>query len=89
MDLKLPFGGRSSASIFNSFADLVCLVLNEKFQVLIIHYSDDFLMFSRNDLATALGHLKTLKKAFKLLKIPVADDKLVGPATELPYLGII
>ena len=88
VDTVLPFGGRSSASIFTSFADLVCWVLNEKFQLLIIHYSDDFLMFSRSDLSTALDHLYRLKKAFKYLDIPVADDKLIGPATELPYLGI-
>ena len=88
VDIKLPFGGRSSASLFNSFADLVCWVLNEKFKLLIIHYSDDFLMFSRSDLVTALEHLKKLKRAFKILNIPVADDKLEGPATNLPYLGI-
>ena len=88
VDLVLPFGGRSSASLFTSFADLVCWVLNEKFDLLIIHYSDDFLMFSRNDLMTALYHLKRLKTAFRYLDIPVADDKLVGPATNLPYLGI-
>ena len=88
VDTKLPFGGRSSASLFTSFADLVCWVLNEKFNLLIIHYSDDFLMFTRCDLMTALDHLKRLKKAFHYLDIPVADDKLVGPANELPYLGI-
>ena len=37
---------------------------------------------------TALLHLKRLKTAFRYLDIPVADDKLVGPATNLPYLGI-
>ena len=88
VDTKLPFGGRSSASIFTSFADLVCWVLNEKFSLLIIHYSDDFLMFSRSDLRIALEHLRILKHAFKYLDIPVALDKLVGPDTELPYLGI-
>ena len=89
VDVKLPFGGRSSASLFNSFADLVCWVLNEKFSLLIIHYSDDFLMFTRNNLIEALGHLRTLKKAFNYLNIPVADDKLVGPDTCLPYLGLM
>ena len=88
VDTKLPFGGRSSASLFTSFADLVCWILNEKFELLIIHYSDDFLMFTRSDLMTALEHLKRLKKAFRFLNIPVADDKLVGPANQLPYLGI-
>ena len=89
VDLKLPFGGRSSASIFTSFADLVCWILREKYLLIIIHYSDDFLMFTKNTLSMALDNLKTLKKAFKEMDIPVADDKLVGPATELPYLGLM
>ena len=88
VDVKLPFGGRSSASIFTAFADLVCWVLNQKYQLLVIHYSDDFLMFTRADLITAHHHLRTLKHAFEVLDIPVATDKLVGPATKLPYLGI-
>ena len=88
VDTKLPFGGRSSASLFTSFADLVCWVLNEKVQLLVIHYSDDFLMFTRSDLLTAFEHLSRLKRTFSYLNIPVADDKLVGPATALPYLGI-
>ena len=83
MDTKLPFGGRSSASLFTSFADLVCWVLNEKFHLLIIHYSDDFLMFTRSDLITAWEHLSTLKQALQYLDIPVAEDKLVGPETPL------
>ena len=88
VDLVLPFGGRSSASIFTSFADLVCWVLNNKFELLVIHYSDDFLMFTRSNLLLALDHLKRLKEAFRYLNVPVAEDKLVGPETNLPYLGI-
>ena len=45
-------------------------------------------MFTRSNLVTAMEHLKRLMSAFKRLDIPVAQDKLVGPATELPYLGI-
>ena len=54
VDVKLPFGGRSSASIFTAFADLVCWVLNQKFELLVIHYSDDFLMFTRAHLIHTL-----------------------------------
>ena len=88
VDIKLPFGGRSSASIFTSFADLVCWVLNEKFKLLVIHYSDDFLLLTRDDLIMARKHLKRFKKAFKIMNIPIALDKLIGPETALPYLGI-
>ena len=46
------------------------------------------LSYSSFIMMTALEHLKRLKKAFRFLNIPVADDKLVGPANQLPYLGI-
>ena len=88
VDLKLPFGGRSSASIFTSFADLVCWILTQKYNLIVIHYSDDFLLITRADLELALAHLQKLKSIFAYLEIPIAEDKLVGPATELPFLGI-
>jgi hypothetical protein len=88
VDLKLPFGGRSSASIFTSFADLVCWILTQKYNLIVIHYSDDFLLITRADLELALAHLQKLKSVFSYLEIPIAEDKLVGPATNVPFLGI-
>ena len=46
VDLKLPFGGRSSASIFTDFADLICWIITEKYLLVVIHYSDDYLLIS-------------------------------------------
>ena len=89
VDLKVPFGGRSSASIFTSFADLVCWVLTEKYTLIVIHYSDDFLLFSIQDLAQALLDLETLKFVFSYLDIPIQVDKLLGPDTVMQYLGLI
>ena len=43
VDLKLPFGCRASASIFTDFADLVCWIINNKYRLIVIHYSDDYL----------------------------------------------
>ena len=88
VDLKLPFGGRSSASIFTDFADLVCWIINNKFDLVCIHYSDDYLLISPPDLQLALKQKSTLLSTFQYLNIPVAEDKLIGPATSLPYLGI-
>ena len=88
VDLVLPFGGRSSASIFTTFADLVCWILNNKYVLCVIHYSDDFLMFSCPIMSFALRQLHTFRDTFKRLNIPVAEDKLFGPAKQLPFLGI-
>lgn len=88
VDLKLPFGGRSSASIFTDFADLICWIACNKYNLLVIHYSDDYLMISPPDMCTAAQEKKVLLSVFRYLNIPVAEDKLLGPTTSLPYLGI-
>ena len=89
VDLKLPFGCRSSSSIFTDFADLVCWILNNEYDLIVIHYSDDYLLFTKGDLALAKQHLDTFCKVFDYLNIPIALDKLVGPTTRLIYLGIV
>ena len=88
VDLKLPFGGRSSASIFTDFADLVCWIVNNRFNLVVIHYSDDYLLISPANIILASKQKDTLLSTFQYLNIPVAEDKLIGPATSLPYLGI-
>ena len=88
VDLKLPFGGRSSASIFTDFADLICWIITEKYLLVVIHYSDDYLLISPPDLPLATQEKETMLSVFHYLNIPVADDKLLGPSTKLPYLGI-
>ena len=88
VDLKLPFGGRSSASIFTDFADLVCWIINNKYDLLAIHYSDDYLLISPALFYLALQQKQTMLEVFRFLNIPVAEDKLLGPANALPYLGI-
>ena len=88
VDLKLPFGCTSSASIFNDFADLVCWIINNKFDLVTIHYSDDYLTISPANLSLALTQKQTILHTFRDLNIPVSEDKTMGPATSLPYLGI-
>lgn len=56
--------------------------------LIVIHYSDDFLLITRADLELALAHLQKLKSVFSYLEIPIAEDKLVGPSTNVPFLGI-
>ena len=88
VDLKLPFGGRSSPSIFTDFADLLCWVLTTEYKLLAIHYADDYLLFSIASITHAEEDLKLFKFVFEYLNIPIAWDKLLGPATAIIYLGI-
>ncbi len=88
VDLKLPFGSRSSPSIFTDFADLLCWILTTNYKLVVIHYADDYLMFTTACLAEAKDDLEKFKAVFEFLDIPIAEDKLLGPATVIIYLGI-
>ena len=87
-DTHLPFGCRSSPFIFNSFADAIWWILINVVGVAsVIHYLDDFFLcnISKNTCKSDMDKILTV---FRELGIPVAFDKLVGPAQVITYLGI-
>ena len=87
-DTQLPFGCRSSPFIFNSFADAVLWILSTVVGVaFIVHYLDDYFLCNDTWAACKLDMSKVLE-TFSALGIPVAKDKLVGPANIITYLGI-
>ena len=62
VDLVLPFGLRSSGSIFNQFAKLVRWIIQHHYGIShIINYSDDFFAVLSKDMAIAQEQLKTIK----------------------------
>ena len=67
---------------------MVCWIINNKFDLVTIHYSDYYLMISPANLSLAIKQKHTLIDTFKYLNIPVSEGKSLGPATSLPYLGI-
>ena len=89
VDLVLPFGLRSSGSIFNQFAGLVKWILINQYNVTdIVNYSDDFFKVCCKILLFAQSELQHIVGAFHDLRIPLAEDKIEGPALQLIYLGI-
>ncbi len=68
MDLKLPFGSRSS-SIFTDFADLLCWILTTKYKLAVIHYADDYLMFTTANLSEAIQDLEKFIDVFNFLNV--------------------
>ena len=54
----------------------------------LVHYSDDFLLVSGTNLELARKDLARLVAAFKDLKIPLANDKILGLSCCMVYLGI-
>ena len=90
VDLVLPFGGRSSSSIFTSFADLINWILTNKRNLNSIHYSDDYLLASPPAPSNqAQEDLQSFKSTFHSLRVPIAEDKLIGPTTCLTFIGIM
>jgi hypothetical protein len=54
----------------------------------LIHYLDDYLIVGAPDSHSCGEHLQTFLRACTLLGIPVAMDKVDGPATVLSFLGL-
>ena len=87
-DTRLPFGSRSSPFIFNTFAiALAWIVLHFGRLAFLIHYLDDY--FLANVTTAGCRHdMDVFLDICKQLGVPIADDKLEGPATRITYLGI-
>ena len=87
-DSRLPFGLRSSPFIFNTFADALVWALVHGIDVRhIIHYLDDF-FFCRSSFSACQADLQRLISFFRHLGVPLAPDKVCGPATCITFLGI-
>ena len=87
-DTRLPFGSRSSPFIFNTFAiALAWIVLNIGRLSFLIHYLDDFFL-ANTSVAGCQADMDTFLRICLELGVPIAEDKLEGPATRLTYLGI-
>ena len=87
-DIRLPFGGRSSPFIFNSFADLLCWILHYVFLIAyVIHYLDDY-FWCNASYDSCLRDKENLLECWHDLGVPIAPDKLEGPATSMIFLGI-
>ena len=88
VDCVLPFGLCSATKIFTSIADALEWRLKEEGVEVVFHYLDDFLIVAPPDFKLCEVNLCKLLALFKRLHIPVAPDKLEGPATTLVFLGI-
>ena len=88
VDQALPFGLRSSPLLFTAVADAIGWVLMRSGITCQIHYLDDFLFFfppSSRLRGTLLQHVLGIMGS---LGVPVAFNKVEGPATSITFLGI-
>ena len=85
----LPFGLRSSPYIFNTLADSIEYILRSVAHLKYVqHYLDDFLIVSPPYLSLAQHQSSLALDIFHYLGVPVAEEKVECPATNLVFLGM-
>ena len=88
IDCQLPFSLASVPAIFNALAKALEWILRSRGVRYIIHYLDDFLRLGPPDSIECRRALDITLKVCKELGVPIAEDKLEGPVTQLTFLGI-
>ena len=81
-----PFGLRSAPKLFNLLADLLAWTAGQHNVSYLIHYLDDFLTIGP---PICQNNLDKLVHICNYLGVPLALEKVEGPPTALPFLGII
>ena len=77
-----------SPKIFTGVADAVEWIAKQEGVESILHYLDDFLVVGHPGSAECDHFLSTLFSLFSRLGLPIALEKLEGPACVLAFLGI-
>jgi hypothetical protein len=92
IDTCLPFGLRSAPFLFNQFAEALQWILQNNYGLhWLIHYLDDYLIMAPAtpaDSSDCQELLAVFLRVCKLLGIPVAMEKVDGPATIIIFLGL-
>ena len=89
VDTCLPFGLRSSPKLFNTLADLLAWIMRQHGVQPLLHYLDDFLTVGPPNSNICQQNLDTIKQVCDILGVPLALEKVEGPATSLSFLGIM
>jgi hypothetical protein len=89
VDLRLPFGLRSSPYLFNRLAEaLEWLLINTCGVSDLLHYLDDFFTVGPSSSETGANNLASCCAACDRLGIPLAPEKVEGPTTDICFLGL-
>ena len=89
IDTCLPFGLRSAPKLFDILAEFLAWVAKQSNVSFLIHYLDDFLTMGPPSSLTCQHNLDTIIRMCNYLGIPLALEKVEGPSTALPFLGIM
>ena len=89
IDTCLPFGLRSAPKLFNILADLLAWIAKQNRISFLIHYLDNFLTMGPPSSPICQQNLNLLIRICSYLGVPLALEKVEGPSTVLPFLGIV
>ena len=86
----LPFGLKSAPYLFNMVADALEWILRHHFGVQhCLHYLDDFFIAGPPMTTTCAHALRDMLLLCRAVQAPVKPEKVLGPTTTLPFLGIL
>ena len=88
VDGSLPFGLRSAPKIFTAVADALQWIMLDNGVSMVDHYLDDFVTMGPPDSPECRRNLDRILAICADLGVPLATDKLEGPAQRLIFLGI-
>ena len=88
VDCQHTFGLAAAPAVFNALAEALEWILRSRGVKYIIHYLDDFLLLGHPNLEECAVALSTTLSTCRELGIPLAADKVEGPAPGLTFLGI-
>ena len=89
-DTCLPFWLRSAPKLFNVLADLLSWIILKQGASSLLHYLDDILTIRSPTSGICKQNLNiTTRTCDEELGMPLELGKVQGPATSLPFLGII
>ena len=90
IDLRLPFGLRSSPYLFNCLADAFEWILKNNYRIQdLMHYLDDCLTVGPAHSSVCAHNVKTILHVASQVGIPLAPNKLEGSTTHLVFLVIL
>ena len=87
-DGMLPFGLRSAPKVFTAVADALEWCLRQEGVTHIDHYLDDYITMGAPGTDECQLNLSNILEKCKVLGVPIAPEKLVGPSSCLTFLGI-
>ena len=88
IDCQLPFGLASAPAIFSAVAEALEWILRRRGARRVLHYLDDILLMGAPGSHECSHALATTFSTCEELRVPLAMDKVEGPATSLTFLGI-